>query len=220
MPISAQQSDTRYGTKNNDNWKYFYDIGFERGLYIPTGNNNYQSGNSFTLTGGYFFTDKLGVRSGISLITDLDGSDYYWKVPLLFSFRTKTFQSYYTMADENTLLSDFLFNFFLNLLPKRIELNVGTSLGYMTPSDSYSYIYRDGREIITESFDLSRKFASSLDANLRLSFPIWRFCLNVNMGISYLWTQNYTHKVFYPVAEEKIGPSLFGTLGVGATFRF
>ncbi len=218
LPISAQQQSD---FEDNDNWKYFYDIGFESGLYVSTNVKSFQSASINTLHGSYFFSDKLGFRSGISYISGMDGCDYYLKVPLLFSFRTKTFRmNWWEVLSEDGSFGDFIRSVIFSLFPTRIEFNVGTSLGYLYPQSSHTYSFRNGEEILIESFDASQRFASSLDGNLRLSFQFWRICINGYMGFNYLWTNNFNHNVFYPSHKEERKPSWFGNIGAGASFRF
>jgi len=219
MPIYAQQSENKYSITDNDNWKYFYDIGFESGLYSSTNAGGNPSGSINTLTGSYFLSDKLGFRSGISLISEMDGSNYYWKIPLLFSFRTKTFSGVFYNIEDIESFKDFFVSFLLYLLPTRFEFNVGTSLGYISPNDSQTDSYRNGERVHVESSIVNREFASSLDANFRLSYQIWRICLNGNLGINYLWTRNFNH-YDGPWGNVKTNPSWFGNLSAGISFRF
>jgi len=207
LTAHAQQSKYEYDIDDNDNWKYFYDIGIEGGRYISTDNNIFNFNFFTTLTGSYFFSDKLGFRSGVSFISGMEGSDSYWKVPILFSIRSKTSQ-----RGGGVVIG-----------AARTEFNIGTSLGYISPKESITYRSQNGREVSVITNTVTSKFASSLDANVRLSFQFWRICLNGNMGINYLWTRNYNQHTFYhyaPNSEENIYPSWFWDVKVGASFRF
>lgn len=204
----------------NDNWRYFHDIAIENGLYIPTNEKTMSSGSIMSLHGSYFFTDKFGFRSGLSLISGMDGSDKYLKIPLLFSFRTEAVSFAGGNDIEFESFREALINFLINVVPKRFEFNAGFSLGYMTPKADSTHIFNDGGKLmLAKTFEASRRFASSLDANMRMSYQIWRIGLNINIGINYLWTKNYNHHDYYPINSQS-QPSLFANLGIGASFRF
>lgn len=211
--LSAQSYDT-----DNDNWRYFYDIALESGIYIPI-ENSFPSGSITSLSGSYFWNDKLGVRSGVSLITGMDGSDKYFKVPFLFSFRTRTFTSDWNSDEDYENFGEMLVSLLLHVLPTRLELNIGPSFGYMTPGDSETYTYINGKEVLRETADIRHRFASSLDANARLSFQFWRICVTGNFGVNYLLTRNYDYRLYTP-REEKHHPSWFANLGLGVSYRF
>ncbi|MDR0332921.1 MAG: hypothetical protein LBI15_05600 [Dysgonamonadaceae bacterium] len=206
----------------NDNWRYFKDIGIERGTFIPMSKFNLSSGNALTITGSYFYSDKWGFRSGVSFIDGLAGGANYWRVPILFAFRTRTFTADY---DLNDMYEDYSFSgsltrgligFFFSLLPTRFEMNAGASFGGISPYHSKGYS-SNGSHIT----DISRTFASTLDANMRIGFQFWRICVNGNFGISYLLTQNINYYDIHPnLGEEKSNPSWLGNMGVGASFRF
>ena len=220
----AQQIDIEFDREFNDNRKYFSDIGFEYGLFSTGGTPPPLSGNIWSLTGSYFYNDKFGFRSGISHISDLKGSNYYLKIPVLFSFRTKTEQGGFIEFGANESFAAFLFRCFLMILPKRFEFNIGPSLGYISPNDHCKYIWHDGNLVPAEYNNVSMRFASSLDANARLSFQFWRVCVNGNLGVSYLFTRNYQHHTYRYylsyISEENSRPSWFANLTIGASFRF
>ncbi len=211
-------TQARQPEERNDNWRYFRDIGVEYGIYIPTEYNNLSNGSITNLHGGYFFNDKLGFRSGITLITGMEGSGNYWKIPFLFSVRTKTFNIEWNSDAEYDNASDLLFNFLLFILPNSYELNIGPSLGYMTPKNSITYITQGGAEF-SEIYKINNRFASSIDANLRLSFQLGKICLNGNMGINYLLTKNYDYHFFIP-DDTAQKPTWFVNLSVGVSYRF
>ena len=214
LSVSAQQSERQYDMYDNDNLKYHYDIGFESGLYGSLDFNGFQPGTIHTLHGSYFFRENFGFRSGISLISEIGGSDYY-KIPVLFSARTKTFNRYWNITSDNGLLHDFFLNVFLSLLPTRFEVNIGPSLGYIPHYNSRAHYYDFGRKVYYDSFN-DFSIASSLDTNLRLSFQFWRICVNGNVGFNYLWTKNYN---VYQLSEN-IKPSWFTNTSIGVSFRF
>jgi hypothetical protein len=214
----------------NDNWRYFKDIGIERGTFTPMSKFNLSSGSALTITGSYFYNDKFGFRSGVSSIDGLAGGANYWRVPILFAFRTRTFTADYDLNQHDmyedysfsTSLTRGLVGFFLSLLPTRFEMNAGASFGGISPYHSKGYsMLPNGNYIHTKTIDISQRFASTLDANMRIGFQFWRICVNGNLGVSYLLTQNINYYDIHPnLGEEKSNPSWLGNVGVGASFRF
>jgi hypothetical protein len=173
-----------------------------------------------SLHGSHFFNDKLGFRSGISFISEMDGSSMYLKIPLLFSFRTGAVSFSENNDVEFESFQEILIDFLLNALPKRFEFNIGPSLGYMQPRTDSTRISLDGGEwMLAETIETRHRFASTLDANMRMTYQIWRIGLNINVGISYLWTKNSRRHTYYPINSQS-QPSWFANLGIGASFRF
>ncbi|MDR2056769.1 MAG: hypothetical protein LBP83_00495 [Dysgonamonadaceae bacterium] len=202
----------------NDNLIYFHDVTLERGLFIPTDNNHLSNGSVTALSGSYFLNDKFGFRSGISYISEMDGSQMYWKVPLLFAFRTTTIPFNDDTDMDFETARDYLVYLLLNVIPKRFEFNAGPSLGYMTP---YSLYYSSGETLTlpSETTRLRYRFASSIDANMRMIYQIGQLGLYINMGISYLWTRNYIYFETKPYRKES-RPAWLANLSLGVSFRF
>jgi hypothetical protein len=224
LSVSAQ-----YHHSYNDNWRYFYDIGVEGGWFSSMNNVSLSSERTFTVTGSYFFNHRFGFRSGVSFINGLAGGADYWRIPLLFAFRTRTVigeyfdprphSPFYTPPEE---MRSNLGVFILSLLPTRFELNAGMSFGGISPFNTKTYWSSDGHNFVhSETIDISRRFAASLDANARVSFQFWRICVNGNFGISYLLTRNIRHYTINPnTGDNRTNPSWFGNVGVGVSFRF
>jgi hypothetical protein len=202
LAFSLQALEAKYG-RDNDNRYYFYDVAFDNSIFIPVSNKDLSTGTVIALQGSYFLNDKWGFRSGVSYISGLDGSDMYWKVPVLFAFQSATATSIANPYMEFETFRDYLVHFLLNAVPKRFEFNAGLSLGYMTP----------------DAGGLRSRFASSIDANMRIIYPIRSFGLYINTGVSYLWTRNYIHFDYKPYPEES-RPAWFANLGVGLSYRF
>jgi hypothetical protein len=220
IALTLQAQDPN--TEKNDNWKYFYDIAVESGIYNSIG--YHENGSILSVSGSYFYNDKFGFRSGVSLITGMEGSDKYWKIPMLFAFRTKTFKTDWDETfgysdDINYIFLDILTNVLVRVLPTRFEFNAGPSFGYLMPEYSPTYIHQGDQLIVSKSINAHSHFASSLDANMRMSFQFWRICLNVNLGANWLWTRNYEYMQYLPV-QRTDKPAWFLNFGAGASFRF
>jgi hypothetical protein len=201
----------------NNNCDYFHDVALERGAFIPTTHGDLSDGTIITLHGSHFLNDKFGFRSGISYIYGLEGSNMYWKAPFLFAFRTGTISFNDDNDPEFETLRDYYTYLLLNIIPKRFEFNAGVSLGYMTPDSPY---YPDESFLSpSETMTLRYRFASSVDANMRIIYQIGQLGLHVNAGVSYLWTRNYIYSIYKPYCEES-HPAWFANLSIGASFRF
>jgi hypothetical protein len=176
---------------------YFQDIDLTYGACIaPKSSNIY--GSVTNLSGSYFINRTIGFRSGVSLIMDMN-NDTYLKMPALFAVRWKSVTS---TSDSRMVeyhnFQDFFLNLFLNLFPHHYEVNIGNSLGYV--------------------FNSKYHFASSLDANFRMTYMIWRIGLNGNLGVNYLWTRNFVDKD--NLVRKQFRPGWFVNLSAGLSFRF
>jgi hypothetical protein len=200
----------------NDNWDFLHDVALERGLFIPLSRQGLSAASTTTLHGSYFLNDKFGFRSGISYIGQTNAHEMYWRIPLLFAFRTGSIVRHDTKIEDYETFKEYLIDLLLNAIPKQFEFNAGFSPGYMKPDRSY---YSPEHPLPDETITLRRRFAFSTDANMRIIFQIKRFGLYFNLGLSYLWTQNYIHSVYKPYFDE-FRPAWFANLGFGLSFRF
>jgi hypothetical protein len=60
--------------------------------------------------------------------------------------------------------------------------------------------------------ELRYRFASSIDANMRMNYQIGLFGVYGDMRVSYLWTKNYLY--------EQSHPAWLANLSNGVSFRF
>lgn len=199
-----------------------YDIGIEGGAIADMGQRDAYSGSSFNVSGAYFLNDRLGVRSGFSLLTGIDGCDKYWKVPLLAAFRFPVW-----VEDGDDVLhsfenedweGNFILGFLLAILPKQFEINAGPSVGYIMP-ERVEY-YNPNTNNLEYSEDIKRRYASSLDLNLRLGFPIGHLKLNVNIGWSYLLTRNFIYQQHGDYFSKTTRPVWSGDIRFGGSYTF
>lgn len=206
--LSLQAQKPEINRNNCEKWKYLNDVALEAGKFFTADNNEYFDGSTVSLSTGYFPNAVAGFRSGISCITGIYGSEIYLKAPLLFALRTgHVLHDWLDVYGRDVYSLDFLFaNILYALIPTALEFNAGTSLGYITPDSEISKV------------SLTRRFASSLDLNLRINYQIWRFCLTGNMGVNYLWTKNYRYKPVFP--HETAIPVWFVNISAGCSFRF
>jgi hypothetical protein len=181
----------------NDNKLYLQDIVAEYGSYSTTAlNSDISEGYITSLYSGYFLTHWYGLRSGASLIMDLKNNSPYIKIPCLFALRTPRLQLFIAEPES---FKEFLISIFLHIIT-RFELNVGPSLGYV--------------------WNNQRNFASSVDANLRMGFQVWRIGIHGNIGANYLWTRNFLDRDYDKGYKRLFRPAWFVNLSFGASFKF
>jgi hypothetical protein len=179
----------------DDNKLYYQDIVAEYGLYTAiAANSSLSDGFVTSLYSGYFLTHWFGVRPGVSVIMDLTDNSPYLKIPCLFAVRSPIVRT--TIAEADTF-REHLFNLFLHILPMRYEFNIGPSLGYV--------------------WNNRRRFASSIDMNLRMEFQIWRIGIHGNMGVNCLWTKNFIDR---DRMAKNVRQAWYANFSIGASFRF
>jgi hypothetical protein len=180
---------------NNDNWIYFRDIALERGLYMATVPiDDLSDGRITSLHGSYFLNNIFGFRSGVSLITDLNDDSPYLKIPFLLALRSRTFQ---TSVVESETFKEFIRNLIWYIIPKRCEINMGPSLGYI--------------------WNNKPDWAYSIDSNFRIGFQFGRIGLNGNIGVNYLLSKNFIGSYF--IYAKRSRPVWYVNLSAGFSFR-
>lgn len=199
-----------------------YEVGIEGGVIAGMGMDDAYSGSAFHLTGAYFMSERLGFRSGASLLSGIDGADKYWKIPLLFSYRFPEWEreeeDLYSAASKHDFDDNILMALVFLLLPRQLEINAGPSLGYITPDRLEHYYGKTGK--LEYSEDIRRRFASSFDLNFRLGFPIGRVKLNVNIGFNYLMTKNFIYQTYGGYGGKTDYPAWSGDIRFGGSFTF
>lgn len=208
---------------NDENiYRYFSDISLASGLCLFFKDYSGEgSGNTYSLQGSYYFLPNWGVRSGFSYVNNLSGMDYYYKIPLLFSYRSRTVKMERIDMDEVENFRDILLSVFCSLIPAAIEADAGMSFGYIHP-DVTEYHDPKGNPVLYDGYQVVRKFAPSFDANLKIIIPVWRFGVYGSVGASYLFLRNFEYHAYAPVPPD-YNNSRTGWLAqliLGGYFRF
>ena len=209
------------GIQAQDN-DYKKNIIIEKGLYIPLTNlYDVGSANYTNILGSYYFDYEygFGVRLGISFISELEGSDGYWKVPLLFCYKINLENREWDELNDFENFSDLFIYALACILPASLDLSTGFSLGGIKSDPSSMYTFQGGQEILSRTYDVNRHFAASWDAELKFGFQIWRFLLFADFGLNYLLSNNLQYTYYYPV-EEIYKPRWFGKIGIGVAYCF
>jgi len=200
---------------------FFHDLSFNYGIHPAVISDNNQPnlvGSMFSAQGAFFFYNNMGVRTGLTYITNMEGTDSYTSIPLMFAYRTKTNRDFYLGSNIDSF-GDLLFQIILGLIPKQAEYNVGISLGYIEPNNNLSLVdYGDGY-FFEEGYQVNQRFTSSVDAGLRLTYRIYRFGVVLSPSVSYVFTDNFE---YYSELGLNSGytPNWFMNLTFGISYRF
>ncbi|OFX18850.1 MAG: hypothetical protein A2041_09385 [Bacteroidetes bacterium GWA2_31_9b] len=200
---------------------FFRDLSFNYGIHpalISDYNQPNLVGSMFSVQGAFFFYNNIGVRTGFTFITNMEGTDGSVNIPIMFAYRTKTNRDFY-MGSNIDSFSDLLFQIILGLIPKQAEYNVGINLGYIEPNNNLSLVdYGDGY-FFEEGYQVQNRFATSIDAGLRLTYRIYRFGVVLSPSVSYVFTNNFE---YYSELGLNSGftPNWFMNLTFGISYRF
>ena len=200
---------------------FFRDLSFNYGIHpalISDYNQPNLVGSMYSVQGAFFFYNNIGVRTGFTFITNMEGTDGSVNIPIMFAYRTKTNRDFY-MGSNIDSFSDLLFQIILGLIPKQAEYNVGINLGYIEPNNNLSLVdYGDGY-FFEEGYQVQNRFATSIDAGLRLTYRIYRFGVVLSPSVSYVFTNNFE---YYSELGLNSGftPNWFMNLTFGISYRF
>lgn len=194
----------------SDNKKYFYDVGLSYSTVFFHGD-----ASMINLHGAYYFTQNLGMRTGLSYTRDLtDDCDWLIKIPALFTFRTETIDSMEPDFDDCDSFGEMLFSGLISILPKRFELNIGPSFGYMEAWRKYT----EEEKLKSDDYYINVKPMITLDANAKMTIPIGRVGFDVSFGVNYFLTRNI--KYYSPDGLDNKISRWMGNISVGGHYRF
>lgn len=212
--IHSQAQDT--------NEESFYrDLSFNYGIYpalISDPNQSNLVGTMVSAQGAYFFYNNTGIRTGLTFITDMEGTDAFISIPIMFAYRTKTNRDFYLSSNIDSF-GDLIFQLILGLIPKQAEYLVGMNIGYIDPDNNIGLSgYNDGT-YFEEGYKVNQRFTSSVDAGLRLTYRIYRFGIVLSPSVSYLFTNNFE---YYSELDNNsnFNPDWFMNLTFGLSYRF
>lgn len=179
---------------------YRHDISLGYGISQNLNNGNARlklQRNAYSIQAAHFFSDKKGLRTGITIVKSINGSEYQIGVPFYFCYRTlfkRTKMENIKMNNYtylNILAIPLMYAF--SLIPYNIEYNIGMNFGYVKPSKNY----QNGFNMFNDTFIADRKFSSSIDLGCRIQYKVWRIGIVISPSISYLLTKNYYFKTSF-----------------------
>ena len=208
-------------SQNDINHIYLHEVSVNYGV-MPHMTQRHQPsyiGKIFSIESANYFTNNIGFRTGFSSISDLEGVNSYYAVPLYFSYRTderRDFGLVGNIDSFNALFSNILFN----ILPRKFEFVAGSSLGYINPDNSESYIIIDDRKFIND-FYVERNFSATVDLGLKLIYKFNRIGVDLSGIYSYLVTKNFVFHSDLPFDwSDGFHPLNFMKLQVGLSYSF
>lgn len=198
-----------------------YDLSINYGIFPSVTSDAFKPGlygNVVSADYAYFFYNRIGFRTGFAVINNLESTNGFYSVPLLFTYRTKSHREFYIGGDADSF-GDLIFKIILGLIPKHAEYNIGFNLGYINPDNNLGEVSYNGGPFYKEGFLTQQKFYASLDAGLRLTYRIYRFGIVLSPSVSYALTNNFE---FYTEQGDYNGylPDWFMKLTVGLSYRF
>ncbi|HAN20049.1 MAG: hypothetical protein A2X13_07205 [Bacteroidetes bacterium GWC2_33_15] len=204
-----------------DEKAYNRDLSLNYGIYpalISDANQSNLAGTMVSAQGAYFFYNNTGIRTGLTFITDMEGTDAFITIPIMFAYRTKTNRDFYLGSNIDSF-GDLIFQLILGLIPKQAEYHVGMNIGYIDPDNNIGLSgYNDGT-YFEEGYKVNQRFTSSVDAGLRLTYRIYRFGIVLSPSVSYMFTNNFE---YYSELDNNssFNPNWFMNLTLGLSYRF
>lgn len=215
-----------FRSRTFDPWQSNREITFSAGMLVPTQGDDDGAAESFRLDYASFGINNLGFRTGAIYTARMRGIEGSLGIPMRFAWRSPLRgrerwgenwpdAAASTIQNRGNPLPGLLFI----LLPQRIEFNGGVTPGWIfgkedvhsarTPSVNNGKWYDEG--ILRH-----HPFTLSIDAEMRLTYRIWRFTLSVSPGIHYYVTDNF--RTYTSFSDQRSDPgrwyfSLYGGLG-------
>jgi len=195
-------------------------LGIEYGIFAALNSDKYGNltGNRIDFSASYYFSDRWGISSGINLITNIQGSNSYYSVPLYVKFKTPVYKPSEIYIDAETLMELFI-ELILGIMPRQYEFNFGTSLGYIDPVNSLPLISINGGPVHEEGYSVSQRFASSIDLGFTGKYKIRQFGIVISPNLSYMLTKNFEYSSELNLNKD-YKPSIFLSLTIGFSYEF
>ena len=207
-------------SSGNDDKYYFHDVSLDVGVY-PFINKTFQPsliGNIISVQNVNYLNEKVGFRTGFSLINDLEGSNALYSIPIYFAYRTST-QNAFVLGTVSSI-QELIMGIIMGLFPRNYEFNIGANIGYIDKDKSKSYILIDNNKYLN-SYVVESPFWSTIDGGMRLNYKIWRFGIVISPGLSYSLTRNFRFESSLPNHNQNgLKPSMYFRITGGISFRF
>lgn len=189
-PAQIAQTEQSVQNKQQVNIARLYkDIEFSAGVMIPV-KGNLGSFAMYQLTYGHYYNNGLGFKVGAQYIPEMCDNENIIGVPIAFAYRsqlsgykdallngmenmvgTAVFNPQDITDDPRGLLTSFISG-----LVSRSEFFVGVTPDFIMGEKDWPQAHR---------------FGLTADLGLRLSWRIWRFCLNFTPAFHYRVTNNH-----------------------------
>lgn len=155
---------------------------------------------------------KHGFRTGLSYSNSVEGCDEIVEIPLYYSYKTKSERNHEVSISS---LSDLIGL----LLPHRVELNVGPSIGYLKRNGDYSKAASSNNQYYSDEFVADRKISLSFDIYAKPSYAIGPVNIYLGFGVGYLFTKNFRYVSDDPILKgNRPGFKINGEVGLSISF--
>ena len=222
-PVATTQHSAR---KRFDPWQSRQEATLSIGMYTAVQGEDGGAQESYRLDYTSFGFNDLGFRVGVLYIPQLRGIERSFGIPIQFAWRSplrgrERWSENWPDAAASTIenrgnpLPGLLFI----LLPQRIEFSGGVTPGWIFGKEDVHSARTpavNNGEWYDEGILRHHPFTLSIDAEMRLTYRIWRFTLSVSPGIHYHVTDNF--RTYTSFSDHRSDPgrwyfSLYGGLG-------
>lgn len=209
-----------------DPWQSTDEITLSIGMFMPTRGEEGGAQESYRLDYASFGYNNLGYRVGALFTPQLRGIEGCLGIPVQFVWRSRLrgrerWAENWPEAAASTIENrgNPLPGLLLILLPQRVEFGGGVTPGWIFGKEdihsSRTPAVNDGKWY-DEGILRHHPFTLSIDAEMRLTYRIWRFTLSVAPGIHYYITDNF--RTYTSFSDRRVDPgrwyfSLYGGLG-------
>ena len=197
---------------------YSRDISFDFGLFASLNTHQYENlvGNKYSLQMAYIYHTRFGVRSGISLINDLEGTNKFYQIPVHLLYRSSVDKTFY-MGGTIDSIDELIFKIILGLIPRQADYYMGINLGYNEPDNRLSTV--SDNDLVKAGYYSEQRFVTTIDAGIRLNYKIKRVSIAAVPYVSYLITGNF--KYYSPSGiNHGYQPGWFMNISIGLSYRF
>jgi hypothetical protein len=197
----------------NKGTTYSKEISIEYGIFASSNGSEHENltGSQINLQTAFFYRNNIGFRTGVSSIKGLEGSSKFYSIPIYFSYRIENDWSYMSVGS----LSDLI----LILLPRNMEFDFGTSIGYIEPYDDLKLGSTNGGPWTLKGYQVDQRFVSTLDLGMRLNYNINRFSFVISPKVNYMLSQNFKYYSEDGI-DHNYTPKWFFSMGFGVAYQF
>ena len=166
--------------------------------YLEPFDKDFSGDITFNILYNRYFSNGLGIRTGLQYTPTIAKLDHTFGVPLAVSYRWNKkgdlmedgFRNAKKSGETGGSLKNGLFNFLLGL-NRGTEFHLGLTPGYVAASKSGLKVSTDP-QIKTERYtENGSPFFLSLDGGMAFHYPIGRVSLNINPAFHYVLTDTY-----------------------------
>lgn len=216
LMLSAISSFSQHVQEN----KFFNNISVDYGIFASLNSDRYENlaGNRLNFQASYYFVNNFGINTGVSFISNIEGSNKFYSIPIQLVYRTPVYKSSEIYIDAVSL-TDLIFQLIIGLMPKQYEINFGTNLGYIEPNNNISLVSINNGPWLKEGYSAEQRFVSTIDLGVKGKYKIGRFGVTFSPVVSYLLTRNF--KYYSEVNPyNQYYPTMFLSFTFGLSYEF